>query len=176
MAGGQQINSGQGFLGVLGSDVNEAATGSEATLAAGSTGNGRFLPLRSKKVGGGTATFELTGQAVSAVTGSLIAAKGAILTGLSVSFSQGTVLYRGVATLSWNPVTTNSDGTPITDLAGYRILHGTAPGIYSDNVELGIVTTYVWSGLLPGTHYWVVQAKDTANQYSGNSAEVSKTY
>jgi hypothetical protein len=157
MSGGQQIDSAQGTVG----------------------GCNRSVPLRSKKVGGGTAEALLSGQAVSGQTGTLVAAKGASLTGISVTFQQGTLLYRGQATLTWNPVTTNTDGSPCTDLAGYMILHGTSPNFYSEFVTLGLVTTYVWGGLLPGvTHYWVVQAFDTEvpPKFSPNSAEASKTY
>jgi hypothetical protein len=32
------------------------------------------------------------------------------------------------ATLTWDAPTTNADGTPLTDLAGYRIYYGTTSG------------------------------------------------
>src|SRR5512138_64706 len=31
------------------------------------------------------------------------------------------------AKLAWDPTTTNTDGTPITDLAGYKVYYGTEP-------------------------------------------------
>ncbi len=177
MAGGQQINSAQGFLGVLGSDVTAAPTGSAATAAAGTATSAMFLPLRSKKVGGGTAAALLTGRVAQVLPGTLTAAKQFQLVGSAITLAQGVLLFRGQVTISWDAVTTNSDGSPITDLAGYRILHGTTSGAYSDSVTLGLVTSYVWDGLLPGfTHYFVVQAFDTSNQFSGNSAEAAKAF
>lgn len=174
MSGGQQITSGQGTLTAAKSDV---ATGSEATTAAGDTGNTHFLPLRSKKIGGGSASAVLGGQAITGATGSLTSASRLTPSGIQISAAQGTLSYRGQATISWTAVTTNSDGTPLTDLAGYRILHGTAPTVYFESVTLGIVTSYAWGGLSPGTtHYFVVEAFDTSNNFSPKSAEVTKTY
>jgi ABC-type glycerol-3-phosphate transport system substrate-binding protein len=34
------------------------------------------------------------------------------------------------ATLTWDAPTTNVDGTPLTDLAGYKVYYGTALGNY----------------------------------------------
>src|SRR3989304_6108420 len=49
--------------------------------------------------------------------------------------------YAGDAILSWNSPTTNMDGSPLNDLAGYRIYYGTASGSYSQQLNLGNVTT-----------------------------------
>lgn len=80
----------------------------------------------------------------------------------------------GVATLSWSAVRTNSDGTELTDLAGYRLYVGTAPGGYAAPVVLGNVTAHRMEGLAPGTYYFAVSAFDTAGNESLLSAEVSK--
>ncbi len=56
-------------------------------------------------------------------------------------FLNASILSAGDATLSWDPPTTNADGTPLTDLAGYRIYYGTSSGSYSQNIDAGDVTT-----------------------------------
>ena len=38
----------------------------------------------------------------------------------------------------------NEDGTPLTDLAGYKIYYGTASGNYTNNVDAGNVTSYAF--------------------------------
>lgn len=80
----------------------------------------------------------------------------------------------GVAVLSWNPVATNSDGTGLTDLAGYRLYVGTAPGVYAAPIALGNVTRHRLEGLAPATYYFAVSAFDTAGNESTLSAEVSR--
>jgi hypothetical protein len=114
----------------------------------------------------------------SGVTGTLVYGGEAFaLVGLSLTGAQGVLTYLGLALLNWNVVTTNQDGTPCTDLAGYRIYHGTVSHIYDPPaVDAGNVLTYQWNGLTPGTHYFAVTAYDTSNNESENSAEVSKTY
>lgn len=167
MAGGQQINSGQGTLVYNEGDV---LVGSAATSAAGTTIPNRFLPLRSRKVGGGTASAALSGQASSVGSGSLVFTEGYGLTGQVGTLAQGTLLYRGLVTIQWNA---NSE----PDLAGYRVYHGTTSGFLPEFVDVGNVLTHQWNGLLPGfTHYFAVTAYDTSNNESLKSLEVSKVY
>jgi hypothetical protein len=85
-------------------------------------------------------------------------------------------LFAGSAQLSWTPPTTNTDSTPLTDLAGYKIYYGTAPKQYSQAVTVGNVTGYTVSGLTDGTtYYFAATAYNTAGVESGYSNEVSKT-
>lgn len=83
----------------------------------------------------------------------------------------------GTATLSWQPPTTRSDGSPLANLAGYRIHYGTAPGNYTHVVNLPNpgLTTYVVENLAPATWYFVARAYDGAGLTSDHSAMVSKT-
>ncbi len=85
-------------------------------------------------------------------------------------------LFAGNATLSWNPPTTNADGTPLTDLAGFIIYDGTATGVYSYSTNVGNVTTYQVGNLTEGfTYYFAITAYDTSGNESEYSYEVSKT-
>jgi Fibronectin type III domain len=66
----------------------------------------------------------------------------------------------GTAALSWTAVTTNTDGTPLTELAGYTVYYGTAPNNLSTVITLSdpSVTTYLVTNLAPGTWYFAVNA------------------
>lgn len=79
------------------------------------------------------------------------------------------------ATLSWDAPTTNTDGTDLTDLAGYKIHYGTSPGIYDSVIDVAKVTTYTVTELSPATYYFVVTAYDEGGNESDYSNEVSKT-
>ncbi|HEX9708334.1 MAG TPA: putative Ig domain-containing protein [Steroidobacteraceae bacterium] len=83
----------------------------------------------------------------------------------------------GSATLSWLPPTTRIDGSPLTDLAGYRIHYGTSSGSYPNVVVIqnGGVTSAVIGNLPPATYYFVISAYDTTGLESDNSPAVSKT-
>lgn len=83
----------------------------------------------------------------------------------------------GTATLSWTPPTTRTDGLPLTNLAGYRVLWGTTRGTYPNSVRLTNpgLTRYVVQNLAPATYYFVVRALDSNNVESGNSNVAQKT-
>jgi len=83
----------------------------------------------------------------------------------------------GSATLTWTPPTLNTDGTPLTDLAGYRIYWGASSGVYTDSVQLDNpgLTTYVVENLVPGDWYFVSTAINAAGVESSYSNEAVKT-
>ena len=83
----------------------------------------------------------------------------------------------GSATLSWTPPTQNTDGSPLTDLAGYRIHWGTSLGNYSQSVTLTNpgLTSYVVENLVPGTYYFVATAVNASGVESSFSGTASKT-
>src|SRR5208283_4138058 len=84
--------------------------------------------------------------------------------------------FAGQASLSWTPPTTNTNGTALTDLAGYTVYYGTASGNYTQNVNVGNVTTYTVSSLAAGTtYYFAAAAFDSSGNQSAYSNEVSKT-
>lgn len=80
------------------------------------------------------------------------------------------------AILSWEPPTTNADGTPLNDLAGHKVYYGTASKTYNSTLDVGNVTTYTISNLAGNaTYYFAVTAYDTSGNESGYSDEVFKT-
>ncbi len=83
----------------------------------------------------------------------------------------------GSATLSWDAPTENEDGTPLTDLAGYRLYWGTTSGSYPNSVTINNpgVTTYVVDNLPSGTYEFVATAFNTSGFESRFSNPATKT-
>jgi hypothetical protein len=82
----------------------------------------------------------------------------------------------GAATLTWTPPTTNTDGTTLTTLAGYRIAYGTSAANMSQTIQLANagISSYVVENLAPGTYYFAVRAYTSAGAESVNSNVVTK--
>jgi hypothetical protein len=68
----------------------------------------------------------------------------------------------GSATLAWQPPTQTTSGSLLTNLAGYRIYYGTAPGNLAQTVTVPNpgVTRYVVGGLTAATWYFQMTAYD----------------
>lgn len=83
----------------------------------------------------------------------------------------------GTATLSWTAPTTNTDGSALTNLAGYHIYYGTSPSALSTtiNVTNPGTTSYSLASLASGTWYFAVNAYTTGGLDSGLSNTSSKT-
>lgn len=83
----------------------------------------------------------------------------------------------GGATLSWTPPTTNTDGTSLGNLAGYRISYGTSSSALTQTVQIANpgVTNYSLSNLSPGTYYFAVRAYTSNGTESANSNVSAKT-
>jgi hypothetical protein len=81
------------------------------------------------------------------------------------------------ATVSWDAPTTNNNGTPLTDLAGYRIYYGSSPENLSHTVKITTVglQTYVIDDLEAGTWYFAVRAVATNGTESTLSDIAAKT-
>jgi hypothetical protein len=82
----------------------------------------------------------------------------------------------GSITLSWEAPTTREDGSPLTDLSGYRIRYGRMSEIYDYEIEIdnpGILT-YVIEGLKPGKWHFVASAYDSSGLESDLSNEAAK--
>jgi hypothetical protein len=80
----------------------------------------------------------------------------------------------GTTELAWNAPATYADGTPLTNLAGYKIYYGTTSGNYTSVLFIGNVTNYTLT-LPVGTYYFTVSSYDSLGSESGFSNEVSKT-
>jgi len=82
----------------------------------------------------------------------------------------------GSAFVSWSAVTQTADGSPLTNLAGYRIYFGADPGNLVSQMEIDNATATSASiqELPPGTVYFQVTAFTTNDDESDRSAMVSK--
>ena len=80
-------------------------------------------------------------------------------------------------TLSWVAPTQNTDGSALTNLAGYHILYGTSAGNLNQSVQVANpgLTTYVLGNLASGTWYFSVNDYTTAGTVSAISNIVGTT-
>lgn len=82
----------------------------------------------------------------------------------------------GSVTLIWQPPAKNTDGSPLVDLAGYRIVYGTAPDRLDSYIDVNNpgVSSYVIENLTKTTWYFAVIAVNEAGALSEPSNTVSK--
>ncbi len=82
----------------------------------------------------------------------------------------------GSATLSWTPPTLNTDGSPLTDLASYKIYYGNESGNYHTCIQINNngMTVYVVEHLTSNTYYFVMTAINSTGEESDFSGEASK--
>jgi hypothetical protein len=152
--------------------------------------------------GAGTVTFQIQGKPAWAtfdtdtgvLTGTPAAANEGTSASITITGSNGsssssigpfTIVVNapsatpatGSATLSWTPPTENTDGTPITGLAGYHIYYGTSASALTTTVTIAdpTQTSYVVGGLAPGTYYFAIVAYNTVGIDSTESNTASKT-
>lgn len=83
----------------------------------------------------------------------------------------------GSATLSWMPPDRNTDGSVLTDLAGYEIWYGQDRDVLDQKISLmnPSLSVYVVENLSSGTWYFAVAAVNSRGIAGGLSEVVSKT-
>lgn len=138
-----------------------AAQSSTSAQSAAST-DGGSAPDQSTSTGASTGTTAPTGSGGTTTSGS---------GGSSPTTSTGNV------TINWNAPTENTDGTVLTDLAGFKIHYGAAPGKYTQTITVSNpgLATYVVTDLAAGTYYFAVTAYSSDGTESSLSSEVSTT-
>ena len=79
--------------------------------------------------------------------------------------------------LTWAAPALNSDGSPLTDLAAFKVYWGTTQGAYSQSTKIASATarTYTVNGLTTGKWYFVVTALNSTGDESPYSSVWSKT-
>ena len=156
-----------------------------------------FTPAASD-ANGDPLTFSISGKpswaTFNAATGALTGTPGAGDVGpsasIQISVSDGHVSVAlnpftitvvatatGAATLTWTPPTQNTDGSALTNLAGYRIYWGTSQNNYPHSQTLNGpgFSSFVVDQLTPATWYFVVTAFDSAGNESAYSNVATKT-
>jgi hypothetical protein len=88
-----------------------------------------------------------------------------------------TATSTGSATITWAVPTQNTNGTPLVNLAGYRIYYGTSTNNLSQSVQITnpSLTTYMVADLAPGTWYFAMVDYTSAGDVSDYSNIGSKT-
>jgi hypothetical protein len=129
-----------------------------------------------------TSTGRLSGTPTAAHAGSYAniiisvsdGAASASLPAFAITVAQAST---GSATLSWTPPTQNTDGSSLTNLAGFRIAYGTSSAALNQTIEIANpgLATYVVTGLNSGTWYFAVKAYSSAGVESELSNVASKT-
>jgi hypothetical protein len=103
--------------------------------------------------------------------------QSASLAPFSIQVSSGTVSGTGSVSLSWTVPTTNTNGTALTDLAGFTINYGTSSGSMNQTVTVASTSTtgYTVQGLASGTWYFTITAYTNVGTQSAPSDVVSTT-
>ena len=99
------------------------------------------------------------------------------VTGTASGGTGGTTTGTGSALVQWRPPTMNTNGTTLTNLAGYTIKYGTNASSLSSSVKVANpgLASYQIDGLAAGTYYFGVAAYNSTGQTSALSSLVSKT-
>jgi hypothetical protein len=149
---------------------------------------------------GDALTFSVTNKpdwadfnpATGRLSGTPTAADIATYSGISISVSDGQASASlsafaisvtdlgtgtGTATLSWTPPTENSDGSALTNLAGYQVWYGQSQGNLNKSVTLNnaSLSTYVVENLGSGTWYFALVAVNSQGTTSVFSSVATKT-
>jgi hypothetical protein len=178
---------GAGIIGALLSACNGSSsseTGSAAQAAASAPIESSGVPVRGSEtsrfmvrswgsplVGPAGGFLKPTGSGAAPPSGSATAS-GAPGTNFGA-----TAKTAGSVTIAWDPPTENTDGTALTDLAGFNIHYGTQSENYTNTIQITNpgVTRYVVENLPAGTYYFAVSAYATDGEDSAYSPQVSAT-
>jgi len=81
----------------------------------------------------------------------------------------------GNAVLDWTAPTENTDGSALTDLAGYKVYYGTSASNLSESVKVANpgLTSYTIGNLTPGKWYFAVTSITTGGVESAPSGVVT---
>jgi hypothetical protein len=124
------------------------------------------------------------------VSGTPTAANVGTTSGIVISVSDGTAIAalpafslavvqvsNGSATLNWQAPTTNTDGSTLTNLSGYRLAYGQSQGALSQSISIANpgVTTYTVNNLSNGTWYFALYAVAASGNESVASNIANKT-
>jgi hypothetical protein len=128
------------------------------------------IPISNAKPFSGTKTLALA----------LAGAAGVVLGSTSsaiVTIDGDAAATAGAATLSWSRPTTNTDGSPLTNLAGYKIRYGRSSTAMTSILQVSNPATlqYEISNLSGGTWYFAIASYTAAAVESDLSAIASKT-
>jgi hypothetical protein len=127
------------------------------------------------------ATGQLSGSPTSAQIGTysniqISVSDGKVTVNLPAFSINVVATATGSAMLSWTPPTQNTDGTPLTNLAGYRVYWGPSQGNYTNSTTISNpgLSSYVVEQLTPATWYFALTAVNSSGAESSYSNVASK--
>jgi hypothetical protein len=128
-----------------------------------------------------TSTGQLSGTPMSASAGTyanvvISVSDGKASTALAPFAITVADTSNGAASLTWTPPTQNTDGTALTNLAGYRIVYGASASQLTQAIQLtnAGLSSYVVEDLAPGTYYFAIRAYTSSGAESADSNVVAK--
>jgi hypothetical protein len=157
-----------------------------------------FTPTASD-ADGNTLGFSITGKpswatfatSTGKLTGTPTTAQAGTYANIVISVSDGTASQAlppftitvsqpapsGTAALTWTAPTQNTDGSALSDLAGYRVYRGSSASALNEMTVLpgASSTSHTYTQLTSGTHYFAVTAYTVGGVESALSAVGSKT-
>jgi len=182
-----------------------AASGAELTISGTSAATivaldrYSFRPTTTGGVGDSVLAFSISGEPLWAVfnelTGELSGTPGegdvGLYQAITISVTDGSSdaslapfsievaaigTATGSVTLNWTPPTENEDGTPLMDLAGYRVYWGQPPGTHTEvmNFDNPGLSRVVIDNLPPGTYEFVATSLNDAGVESRHSNAITK--
>lgn len=202
LGGSKETDS--GFTPIAGqADPNPAATNSAPTISGTPSNvavvgvNWSFTP-NSNDVDGDVLSFSVTNlpdwaifeESNGRISGAPRLGDSAVYEDIVISVSDGELtasmpafdinvsqVANGSATLTWTAPTMNSDGSPLTDLASYRIYYGFSEGDYPNTVNVNNpgITSYVVENLPPNTYFFVTTSVNSGGIESAFSNVASTT-
>ena len=147
-----------------------AVTPPESTGTSPSTGTGSTPIASTPVVSTPVASAPLASTPVTSASSSSSPSSGAT----SGSGSSGATTSATNVTLSWSAPTENTNGSALTNLAGYIIYYGTSASAMTQTIDIKTVgmLTYVVGDLSAGSWYFQIVAVNAAGAESSPSATV----
>jgi hypothetical protein len=158
--------------------VNAGAAYSFAPVAKDDDGDTLAFSIQNKPSWAtfSTATGKLSGTPSLAAVGTYADIGISVSDGkATTALSKFSVVVNGISdgrvTLSWTPPTENTDGTPLTDLSGYKIYYGTSAAALTKSVAVNTagVSMHVVEDLTPATWYFAITAVTASGEESNFS-------
>jgi hypothetical protein len=147
-----------------------ASTGTDSSTSTGSTPIASTPGASTSLASTPIASTPVASDPVASTSGSSGSSSGTT----SSSGSSGTTTADNV-TLSWSAPTENTNGSALTNLAGYIIYYGTSASAMTQTIDVNTVgmLTYVVDNLSAGSWYFQIVAVNSAGEQSSPSATVS---
>jgi hypothetical protein len=157
-----------GYIDRSAADTTQSTTPASSTAGASNTA---VPSSTSSKVVATTAPSTSSPTTSTPATGTTVASNSKSTTPVRTSNATGN------ATLDWMPPTENSDGSTLTNLAGYTVYYGTSPDNLTQSVKITNpgLTAYTVTDLPAGTWYFAVTSYSSAGAESSRTSTISTT-